>query len=63
MVKPATQTVVTVFEYNREKPSRGLCVVRNAAVPDTLPGHVLVNLLFRPINPSDIMWCVCKLCC
>ncbi|KAK9826125.1 hypothetical protein WJX81_006454 [Elliptochloris bilobata] len=56
MVKaPLTQMAVTVFEYNREKPARGLCVVRQAEVPPVLAGHVLVNVLWRPINPSDIM--------
>ena len=58
MVKPPqTQTLVTVFEFNREEPARALCIVRQAAVPAPLPGHVLVHVLWRPINPSDIMWC------
>ena len=58
MVKPPqTQTMVTVFAYNREKPAQALCVVRQAPVPELLPGHVLVHVLWRPINPSDIMWC------
>lgn len=58
MVKPPqTQTMVTVFAYNREKPAQALCVVRQAPVPALLPGHVLVHVLWRPINPSDIMWC------
>lgn len=59
MVKPPqTQTMVTVFAYNREKPAQALCVVRQAPVPELLPGHVLVETLWRPVNPSDIMWCV-----
>jgi len=48
---------VTVVKYNAKDPAAGLCLVRNAAVPETPPGHVLVNVQWRPINPSDIMWC------
>ena len=57
MVRPATQTAVTVVEYNAKNPAEGLCLVKQVPVPETPPGHVLVNMLWRPINPSDIMWC------
>ena len=58
MVKPPqTQTMVTVVAFNREKPASAVCVVRQAPVPALLPGNVLVHVLWRPINPSDIMWC------
>ena len=61
MVKPPqTQTMVTVFAYNREKPAQALCVVRQAPVPELLPGHVLVHVLWRPVNPSDVMSCVAR---
>ncbi len=55
MVKPITQTAVTVVKYNAKDPAAGLCLVRNAVIPETPPGHVLVNVQWRPINPSDIM--------
>ena len=56
MVKPPqTQTMVTVSTYNREKPAQALCVVRQAPVPELLPGHVLVHVRWRPINPSDVL--------
>ena len=35
------------------------CAMRGtpAPMPALLPGNVLVHILWRPINPSDIMWC------
>lgn len=47
-------TAVEVFEFNKDDPIQGTRLVKRP-VPEPGEGQVLVNILLRPINPSDVM--------
>ena len=56
MVQSSTQTQAAVAAYNKDAPAQALVIIKNAEVPRPGPGEVLVHLILRPINPSDIFW-------
>ena len=56
MVQPATQTAAAVSQYNKEAPAKALEIIKNAPVPAPQHGEVLVQIRYRPINPSDLFW-------
>jgi len=52
---PMPEFAAQLEELDRN-PGRKLRVIPSAPVEAPPPGHVLVNMLLRPINHSDIMW-------
>ena len=58
MVQSSRQTQAAVAEYNRQDPAQALVIIKNAEVPRPGHGEVLVHINIRPINPSDIFWCM-----
>ena len=40
--------------FNNEEPESTLKVVERS-IPDAKPGHVVVQIILRPINPTDLV--------
>lgn len=55
LLRPTPDYAARLEELNRN-PGLKLDVRPSARVDAPLPGHVLVNVLLRPINSIDIMW-------
>ena len=58
---PEAQTIVTIFQYNRDKPWLALCVEHNGDMPEKKPGHALVHIRWRTISHLEVLWCARKL--